>query len=215
MAPGDEMLNGQLFENVWQKACAKIDKLSENVEDRRFLKSLSMAGSVVAESVISTCDGVRTYWGEGSDSAARQLTQLFSLIMLSQLYRWVRENPPEDMTATIPPAVNVNLIASIFDGDQKQGMDDYLHFEQQFTCDLAKHSHLTHVSSLLLARASEICGHPCIDWSKVKFPVAEMTHLVKGAITDGAPMRGVLDIRAMQHSLDAGTQALMTYYSKD
>jgi hypothetical protein len=214
MAPVDETRNSQLFEIVWQKGIAKIDVLTEDAEDRRFLRALAMGGSVTAESVVSICDAIKNFWGEGSEATATELTQLFSLVMLSQVYRWVKGNPPENMTATIPPAVNVNLISSIFDGNQKQDMDDYLHFDQQFACDLAKHSHLTHVSILLLARTSEICGHKCIDWSKVKFPVVEMTHLVKGAMTDGAPLRNILDIKAMQNSLSTGIQAMMIYYSR-
>ena len=76
-----------------------------------------------------------------------------------------------------------------------------------------KHPHLIHVSSLLLARTSEICGHKCIDWSKVKWPVVEMTHLARGAFIDGAPMRSKLDIDAMLESVNTGIQAMMSFYS--
>ena len=64
MTPADETRNGQLFENVWQKVITKVDTLTEDAGDRRFLKSLAMGGSVAAESVVSTCQTVKGFWGE-------------------------------------------------------------------------------------------------------------------------------------------------------
>jgi hypothetical protein len=210
--PADETRNGQLFENVWQKAVTNVDKLTEDADDRHFLKSLAMGGSVVAESVVITCQAVKGYWGEGNEAAATELSQLFSLLMLSQIYHWVKEKPPKEMTNTVPPEVSASRLIYIFGGEPEQAMDDFLHFDKQFAYDLSKHPHMIHVSSLLLAKASEICGHKCMDWSKVKWPVVEMTHLAKGAIIDGAPMRGKLDIDAMLNSINTGVQAMMSYY---
>ncbi len=132
--------------------------------------------------------------------------------MLSQIYRWVTEKTPKEMTNTVPPEVSASRLIYIFGGEPEQAMDDFLHFDKQFAYDLARHPHLIHVSSLLLAKTSEICGHQCMDWSKVKWPVVEMTHLIKGAIIDGAPIRGKLDIEAMQSSINTGVQAMMSYY---
>lgn len=212
MTPAEETPNGQLFEGVWQKAVARIDKLTEDADDRRFLKSVVMGGSVAAESVVTTCQAIKGYWGEGNEAAATELTQLFSLLMLSQIYRWVKEKPPKEMSNTVPKEVSATRINYVFGGEPEQAMDDFIHFDQQFAYDLEKHPHMIHVSSLLLAKTSEICGHKCVDWSKVKFPVVEMTHLVKGAIIDGVPMRSKLDIDAMQHSLQTGIGAMMSYY---
>jgi hypothetical protein len=209
----EETSNSQLFENVWQKATAEADALTEDDADRRFLKSLVMGGSVAAESVVSTCQDVREFWGQGSEAAASELNQLFSLVVLSQLYHWLKENPPEGNTSTIPPEVNVMRVVQIFGGDPERGMEDYTHFDKQLECDIKKHGNLTHISILLLARSSEICGHQCMDWSKVKFPVVEMTHLVRGAIIDGAPLRSILDINAMQSCLNAGMQAMSRFYA--
>jgi len=171
-----------------------------------------MGGSVAAELVVSTCQAVKGFWGEGSEAVATELSQLFSLLMLSQIYRWVTEKPPKEMTNTVPPEVSASRLIYVFGSEPEQAMDDFLHFDRQFAYDLAKHPHMIHVLSLLLARSSEICGHKCIDWSKVKWPVVEMTHLAKGAITDGAPMRSKFDIDAMLNSLNTGAQAMMSYY---
>jgi hypothetical protein len=212
MTPADETRNGQLFENVWQKVISRVDTLTEDADDRRFLKSIAMGGSVAAESVVSTCQAVREFWGEGNEAAANELSQLFSLLMLSQIYRWVKQNPPQKISNTVPQEVSATRLIYIFGGEPEQAMDDFFHFDRQYAYDLEKHPHLIHVSSLLLAKSSEICGHKCIDWSKVKWPVVEMTHLVRGAVIDGAPLRGKLDIDAMQNSLNTGIQAMMSYY---
>jgi hypothetical protein len=212
MMPVEESRNGQIFENVWQKALTNVDNLTEDTEDRRFLKSLVMGGSVAAESVVSSCQAVKEFWGDGNETVATELSQLFSFLMLSQIYRWVREKPPKETTSTLPPEVSASRLTHIFGGEQEQGIDDFQHFDKQFAYDIAKHPHMIHVSSLLLAKTSEICGHKCMDWSKVKFPVVEMTHLAKGAIIDGAPMRGKLDIDAMLDSIALGVQAMMSYY---
>ena len=212
MTPADETRNSQLFEIVWQKVIAKVDTLTEDACDRRFLKSLAMGGSVAAESVVSTCQTVKGFWGEGNEAIATELSQLFSLLLLSQIYRWDKQNPSKEMTTPVPPEINARRLIYIFGGEPEQSLDDYLHFDQQYACDLEKHPHLIHVCSLLLAKTSEICGHKCIDWSKVKWPVVEMTHLVKDAFIDGAPMRSKLDIDAMLNSLNTGVQAMMSYY---
>jgi hypothetical protein len=39
-----------------------------------------------------------------------------------------------------------------------------------------------------------------------------MTHLIRGAIIDGAPIRGKLDIDAILKSLDTGVQAMTSFY---
>jgi hypothetical protein len=134
--------------------------------------------------------------------------------MLSQIYRWIREKPPEGMTNTVPPEVSATRIIYIFDGEPERGMEDFLHFNSQYAYDLDHHTHLIHFASLLLARVSEICGHQALDWSKVKWPVVEMTHLTRGTIIDGTAMRSKLDIDNLLSSLSTGVQAMMSFYGQ-
>ena len=55
MTTVDETRNGQLFEDVWKKVVIKVDALTEDADDRRFLKALAMGGSVAKVSTsIST-----------------------------------------------------------------------------------------------------------------------------------------------------------------
>jgi hypothetical protein len=212
MTDTGESRNSQIFEQVWDTVTANIDKVTQDETDRKFLKSLAMGGTVAAESVVTACAEIQKYWGEGSEATATELSQLFSLLMLSQVYRWLQEKPPKDMTSTVPPEVSATRIVYVFGGEPEQGMDDFVHFDKQWEYDLRHHPHLVHISSLLLARCAEICGHKAVDWDKVKWPVVEMTHLVKGAIIDGAAMRSKLDIDNMLASLNSGVQAMMSFY---
>jgi len=212
MTPDEETRNSQLFETVWQKATRGIEDLTTEEPDRRFLKSLVMGGSVAAEAVVSNCQGVKGFWAEGDEAKAIELSQLFSFMMLSQIYRWVKEKPEQNASA-IPKEVSATRLIHIFGSEPEQAIDDFIHFDEQYGYDLDKKPHLVHTASLLLAKVSEICGHRCIEWSKVKWPVVELTHLMKkGIILDGAPMRSQLDIDQMIKSLNTGVQAMMSFY---
>ncbi|MCL2706950.1 MAG: hypothetical protein FWE97_02120 [Dehalococcoidia bacterium] len=205
--------NEELFENVWQVAVTNIDNITADPEDRRFLKSLAMGGSVAAESLVATSPAIRQYWGDGNQQAAMKLSLLLSLVMLSQLYLWVSQNPPKKKSSMLPKEITASRVFHIFGGDPEEAMQDFFHFDDQFIYDVENHKHLIHTCSLLLARCSEIIGHKCVDWSKVEWPVVELTHLTKGAIADSTPMRSKADIDAMQNSIDAGAQAVTSYYS--
>jgi hypothetical protein len=204
--------NEEIFENVWQTAIANIESIAFDANDKRFLQSLAMGGSVAAESLVTSSPTINQYWGDGNQQTAMKLSLLFSLIILSQLFLLAKQNPPKDFVAMLPKEVTATRIFHVFNGNPEESIEDFLHFDQQFAYDLEKHKHLTHTGSLLLARCSEICGHPCINWKKVKWPVVEMTHLTKGTITDSTPMRSKIDIDTMLHSIDAGAQAMTSYY---
>jgi len=205
--------NEEIFENVWQNTTTIIEQLTTDAADQRYLRSLVMGGSVAAETLVTTSPSIRQLWGVGNQGTGTKLSLLFSLIMLSQLFLYAKQNPPPNFVSMLPKEITATRLFHIFGGDPNEAMEDFLHFDQQFACDLEKHAHLLHMGSLLLARCSEILGHPCINWQKVKWPVVEMTHLAKGAITDSAPMRNKEDIDAMLKSIDDGAQALTKYYS--
>ncbi|MCL2140750.1 MAG: hypothetical protein FWH42_03615 [Dehalococcoidia bacterium] len=205
--------HSDFFEAVWQSVGNNIENLTSDATDQRFLKSIVMGGSVAAEALVSSSPSIKHFWQEGTQQIAQELSLLFSHNMLTQLYQWVKNNPPTNMVDTIPKEITATRIIHVFNGDAEKSMADFMHFDQQLSYDFAKHPHLIHSCALLLARCSEICGHPCIDWDKVDWPVVELTHLTQGAITDGAPMRSKPDMDAMLSSLNLGGQAMLSYYS--
>jgi hypothetical protein len=215
MLPVDENGNIQIFEDVWQNANSRINALETDTKDILFAQALVMGGTVAAEAVVTSCKSIKEFWGEGNENAAVGLSQFFSVILLGQLYRWLRKNPQESTAAVVSPEVNIKLLSVIYVGNLEQMMDDYTNFDRQFDSDLKISSSLTRVCGLLLlSRASEICGRKCFDWKKVAFPVTEIKELVGKAAIEGAPMRVILDVHPMQKSLDAGMQALTGYYVK-
>lgn len=210
----EETRSGQLFEDAWQGAAGMIDELTKNPEERRFLKSLAMGGTVAAEAAVTNCQGLSGYWGEGNPAQARELSQLFSFLMLSQCYRWLDKGASLESTARTPKELPAIQLIYTFQGEPERGVEDFINFDAQFNYDLDKRPHMIHLASMLLARCCQICGHSCVDWSKVKFPVVEITHLMKGAILDGAPLRSQQDINELVNALGSGVQAMTIFHEK-
>ncbi len=213
MTVDQEGRNSQLFEEVWDNALSNIEKLTRDPTETLFFKSLVMGGTVAAETVVNSCAGVQPYWGEGTTERAMEISQLFSFLMLSQCYRWLDDKPSPESLARLPKEVISTQLIYIFGGHPERGVDDFARFDAQFNYDLSKHPHLVHLSGLLLARVSEICGHPCLDWEQIKFPVVEFTHIMKkGIVIDGAPMRGQDDINAVVTALSSGVEAMTRFH---
>jgi len=211
MAGTQDEKNSELFEQVWEHATARIDELTKDPTEQKFLKSLVMGGTVAAEMVVNNT-AVNRFWGEGSLAWADEVSQLFSFIMLSQCYRWVSEKP-EEGKSPVPKEVSATKLVYAFGSEPEQALDDFARFDKQFNYDLEKKPHIVHTASLMLARICEIAGHQCIDWKKVKFPVAELTSLAKkGVILDSEPIRSQDDINVVTNSIAAGLQAMNKFH---
>jgi len=212
MPEAQELKNSEIFEEVWEKATSRIDELTSDAKERKFLKSMVMGGTVAAETVLNNAESARRYWGEGNAGWAAEISQLFSFLMLSQVYRWVMEKPDEARN-TVPKEVSATKLIYAFGTEPEQSIDDFTRFDQQYNYDMEKKPHLVHTASFLLARICEIAGHQCIDWKKVKFPVAELTHLVKkGVMIDSEPIRSQDDISVVTNSIAAGLQAMSKFH---
>lgn len=214
MAENQEERNSQIFEHVWDTAISRIDNLTKDDTERKFLKSLVMGGTVAAETVVNNTSA-RRYWGDGNEGWANEISQLFSFLLLSQCYRWVSEKPGE-MNQIVPKEVSATKLIYAFNTEPEQSLDDFMRFDQQYNYDIEKKPHLVHTASFLLARICEIAGHKCVDWKKVKFPVAELTNLVKkGAFIDSEPIRSQDDISAVTNAIAAGIQAMNKYHESN
>ncbi len=213
MAEASETRNSELFEEVWEKATAKVDELTKDEQERKFLKSLVMGGTVAGEIVVSGAEGVRKYWGEGNLAWAQEVTQLFAFLMLSQCYRWIQGEVKPEMQNMVPKEVSATKLIYIFGSEPEQALDEFINFDLQFNYDLDKKPHIVHTSTLVLAKLCDITGHACVDWKKIKWPVVELTHVVKkGGITDSEPMRSQADINVVVNALNTGAQAMTKFH---
>lgn len=205
---------GLLFEEVWQEISHSIDLTEENQAEQHFLKSLVMGGTVVAERVVNNCQELARYWGNGDKTKALGLTRLFFWMMLSQCYQWIEIGKTDNKNGLVPEKLGrkiMSIFGNMTDGDFKLYIDLYT----QYHYDLGNSPHMTHISSLLLALSCEICGHKCLDWTKMSFPVKEMFHLFrKGSVIDTGPIRGVQDITEMKQALTAGIKAMTLYFDR-
>ena len=213
MTSSDAIDNSQIFENIWLEAVSRVDTLTNDNTARRVLKALAMGGSVAAESAVSNCQSLKKHWGEGNESAAKAITQLFALIILGQLYYHIGQNAPDDQAGMIPPEINIARLVYIFGGEPDIVMDDYNNFSRQFACDIEKFRNMKHLSILLLAKIGEICGHKCVDWNKIDFPVVELKQLTKSAVVDSRFLSNLLDVTTMQGCVNLGAHAMTSYFT--
>lgn len=213
MAETQEDRNSEIFEQVWEKAAARVDGLTHDPAEQKFLKSIVMGGTVAAEMVINNAS-VNKFWGEGKDAWADEISQLFSFIMLSQCYRWVASSA-DDGKASLPKEVSATKLIYTFGTEPEQALDDFVRFDAQYNYDWDNKQHIVHTASFVLARISEITGHKCIVWEKVKFPVAELTSMAKkGVILDSEPIRSQDDINTVTNGVAAGLQAMNKFHDE-
>lgn len=202
-----------ILDAVFARVGKKINQLTTDENHRRFYMSLLAGGTATAALVLSVCEGVKKVWGGGDEKKALALTRLFTLLMLSQCYRWLGDKEPEKLRVTRQTTVSEVLL--FFGDNSEDAVKDFFNMDSQFKYDLENKPHMVHLSSLLLARACQACGHKCIEWSKVSFPVKSLETLARSrAIIDALSMGNPDDISALWHSHTTGTQAMVKYYEQ-
>ncbi len=205
-----------LFKAAFARVSEMIHKLIKDENKRRFYKALLIGGNTVANAVVAACEGVKKAWGDGDEAKALALTKLFTLLMLSQCYRWIDKTEPnsgEEQKEARKAAAS--KILYLFEDDSEEVIEGFLDMDTQFGYDLEYRTHLVHTGILLLAKACEACSHKCIEWSKVSFPIGEMPELVQaGAIIDSTPLSSTDDIAALWRSYSIGVQAMMKHHEE-
>lgn len=211
-----EETENHFFDTVLSKVKKEINQLVKDDNERRFYLSLVVGGTKTASEVVKNCEGVRQFWGDGSEESAYALIELFSFLMLFQCYRWLDEKDPElgEKQKASRLATTAKLLY-LFKDESEESLANFLNLDAQFKHDVENRSPYAHLACFFLARACEACGHKCIDWSRVSFPVSELTELVSsGAILDSKPMSSIHDISALRKSHNAGIQAMNKYYEE-
>jgi len=206
----------QLFEAVFRQLSERLQELVLDEGTCTFYTALLTGGKVSASGVVSNCHGVNEAWGDGDEQKALALTRLFTLSMLSQCYRWLDEvEPHRKEERNKARKVVVFNIQQLFGDDTEETFEEFLNIDTQYNYDLKHKKHLVHTGSILLAKACEACGHKCINWAKVSFPVKELQSLTQaGVIINSEPLRSTSDIKALWLSHAAGVQAMVKYHEE-
>jgi hypothetical protein len=213
MSENREPSTNHWFEQSLQESVQKVDQLTIIVSERQLLKSICTGGQLTAKMAVSNCEGLNHHWGEGSQPKAQALIRLFAWIMLSQCYRWTKTESSQG-GQSLPPIIDYGRkLLSVFGDAGKTDENLLLGLDSQYNYDLDNKPHLTHISCMLLAASCEICGHRCIDWQKIRFPVREISHLAhKQALIDTEPLQVLTDISALKTALNTGIAAMIQYY---
>ena len=210
-----EMEMNPVFNAVFAHISDRVNRLTTDMNNRRFYKSLLSGGITMANAVIVKCQGVRDNCGTIDKEKALALTRLFTLLMLSQAFRWLENQNAETEE---PKTVNLTAVSNIlgfFDDNSEEAVKDFINMDNQFRYELKHHDHLTHMAVLLLAKACEACGHKCIEWDKVSFPVKSMMPLTSsGAIVDSMSISNVNDITVLWECHAAGVKAMVNYHEE-
>lgn len=203
------------FDTVLAGTSERIPGLIADEGTRRLYRALLAGGSVTARAVVNQCQGIRGVWAGGDEKKALALTRLFTMMMLSQCYRWLSGKEPVSEEQTGARETAASNIGHLFGDGTRAAVKELFDIDIQFKYDLENKSHLVHMGSLILAKASDACGHRSIDWSKVSFPVKSLKPLTSSmAIVDSAPIRSPDDIRALWAGHAAGVKAMNDYYQE-
>jgi hypothetical protein len=203
------------FKRSLRELVQEVDQLTCPVNEQHLLNSVLTGGAVTGAIAVNNCEGLSHFWGEGSQTGSRALIRLFAWMMLSQCYRWAKAESP-DGGSNLQPINDYGrkllwLFGDINEADERL----LLGLDSQYNYDLDHKPHLTHITSLLLAAGCEICGHRCLEWQKIRFPVREISQLArKRALIDTEPIRTLADINALKAGLNAGITAMMKYHEQ-
>jgi hypothetical protein len=204
-----------VFDAVFVQISENINNTFPDDHNRHFFKSLLTGGKIMANEAVARCQGLREVCGVIDMAKALALTKLFTLLMLSQTFRWLenQESGTEEEVKVNLSAVSVVL--NLFNDSSEESVKDFINMDTQFRYEMNHHDHMTHLAVLLLARACEICGHKCIEWSKVNFPFKSLQPLTTSrTIVDAAMINSVNDNRAVISSLASGVQAMVNYHEE-
>ena len=207
-------VNG-LFDAVFSQVSERIIQLAPDKNNRIFYSALLTGGSTMAKAVVDSCQGVKEVWAGGDEAKALALTRLFTLLMLSQCYRWLDDKEPDQQKPEEARRPAVSNILCLF-GDSSEGaIEDFFNLDAQFRYDLKYKGHLTHLGVFLLAKAGEACGHESLDWSKITFPTKSMEPLTRsGAIIDSRIIGNPDDIKTLWECHAQGVQAMVKYHEE-
>ena len=204
-----------LFQAIFNEASSKISGITEDEGNRHFITSLLTGGYTSANALVNLCEGVKESWKVGDEAKALALTRLATLLMLSQTFRWLES---QDVAKDEVPTINmtaVSNILSLFGDNSEEAIQDFFNMDLQFKHETDNKSTFTHFKVYLLAKACEACGHKCMDWEKVSFPIKSLEPITSsGAFLDSPTLGDLNNIRAVWACHSIGTQAMLKYHEE-
>jgi hypothetical protein len=214
LSESDEIEVNPVFNAIFAKIGENINNNFTDNNNRRFYKSLLAGGKAMANSVIVRCQELKRVCANIDEAKALAITRLFTLLMLSQTFRWLDQASAEREAVPINLSA-VSCVLKLFNDNCEKSVEDFLNLDNQFKYELKHHDHMTHLAVFLLAKASEACGHKCIEWSKVSMPIKSLEPLTSSrAIVDATVINSVNDIRAMLVCHTIGVQAMINYHEE-
>lgn len=200
----------RLLEEVYSQACKRLCTTVSDEQERKFYLACLDGGRVATNTAVCICDRINEAWGNGDNNKALALTRVFSLSMLSHLYRWLDKTQPRSEKQQMPPreiaASNLGQFLGGWTGEDGQG---FVNLDVEFNYDTGNAKRICYYYTLLAARAGEACGQPSIDFSKISYPVVDLTCLINNA--PAGSLADPKELEAIALSLKAGWGVLKKY----
>ena len=224
----EELSLQPLFTDTLSELSQRIGQAFADDGSRRFYGSLVTGGISMANAAVHYCEGIQKFWGGGNPQRALALARLFSMVMLSQTFFWLdaqaaqqaaqkdegqakSEGRPERCINTVA----VGNLLGLFGDASEAAVRQFLDIDNQFRYEVDHQTDMTHFGVLLLAMACEACGHACLDWSQVSFPVKSLEPLTRhGAVLDSSVTNSINDLRRLWLCHSIGVQAMMKYHEE-
>jgi len=211
----EELEINPLFTALSSHIDAKIDQTFKDQNSLRCYKSLLVSGSITANAAVNLCEVIKNAWGNGDETKALRLIKLFTLVMLCQTFIWAdkqKANKDEPESVNLPAISNT---LNLFNDNSEEAVKGFLNMYKQFKYDLENKTHMVYLGVMLLALACEACGHTCLDWSKVEFPIESPESLTaSGAVIDSAVINNSDDTRMLWVCRSKGVQAMFKYHEE-
>ncbi len=215
LSESEEIETNPIFNAAFVQVSQNINDSFPDENNRRFFKALVTGGKTMANLVVARCQGIKEISDDIDEEKALGLTKLFTLAMLSQTFRWIDNQGPETEAVEKANLSAVSIVLKLFNDSSEDSIKDFMNIDSQLKYELKHHEHLVHLAVLLLAKACEIYGHKCIEWSKVSFPYKSLLLLTSsGAIVDAPKINNVKDIQAVISGFDSGLQAMIKYHEE-
>lgn len=213
----EELSIQPLFADALSEIDQRINQAFADDGNRRFYRLLVTGGVNMANATVHYCDGIQKFWGGGNPQRALALARLFSMLMLSQTFLWLDAQTEQQATQKddSPPERHIDIgavgkLLGLFGEVTESDIRQFLDIDNQFHYEVDHQTDMTHFGVLLLALASEACGHTCLDWSKVKYPVKSLETLTRGgAVLDSSVTNSINDLRLLWLCRSMGIQAMM------
>lgn len=184
-----------------------------------------IGATAAAQALIREIDVVKSAWGKGEDDKALLLTNLCAAHMISV---WIRDiDPRPGLTAEARSAELQNGASSLLGVINRfvaggpsgtaartaQDVKKAMEMDRQWRSEADGAGPRPAYTCLILCRALEACGQPCVEWGRLSFPIRSVQEFLDtGALLDAGLLGDPRRLLTVSGCLEQGVRSMKRYY---